>query len=313
MKTLLFSTALAAVTGFGAVAHAHDFDPEARAEMRAEAPAFLSSTFTGMTVYALDPERATAMPDRASSADAGYERARSVGYLADRDHWDDIGSINDIVMTKDGEVLGVLVDVGGFLGLGAHTVMVDISELSFVADDPERADADDFYIVMSKSRDALEALPAWDEDQLRAGYAAHDDRARTDASASASAGNGDAAARAAASASAGLNSLAAQVRDVFSGDYETLEREERTAERLIGADVYDAAGDRVGSVSDLVINGEDIEGLLVDVGGFLGLGAHTVNLPIERAEIGWKPSDDDVRVQVALTRAELEAMPEYEG
>ena len=66
-------------------------------------------------------------------------------------------------------------------------------------------------------------------------------------------------------------------------------------------------------MSDLVINGEDIEGLLVDVGGFLGLGAHTVNLPIERAEIGWKPSDDDVRVQVALTRAELEAMPEYEG
>lgn len=103
------------------------------------------------------------------------------------------------------------------------------------------------------------------------------------------------------------------MRDVLSGDYETLEREERTAERLIGADVYDAAGDRVGSVSDLVINGEDIEGLLVDVGGFLGLGAHTVNLPIERAEIGWKPSDDDVRVQVALTRAELEAMPEHEG
>lgn len=206
MKTLLFSTALAAVTGFGAVAHAHAFDPEARAEMRAEAPAFLSSTFTGMTVYALDPERATAMPDRAASADIGYERARAVGYLADRDRWDDIGSINDIVMTKDGEILGVLVDVGGFLGLGAHTVMVDISELSFVADDRAGAEVDDFFIVISKSREALEALREWDEDQLRDGYAARDDRARTEASASASAQTGDTAARAAASASAGLDS-----------------------------------------------------------------------------------------------------------
>jgi sporulation protein YlmC with PRC-barrel domain len=300
MRTLLFSTAIAAVTAFGATAHAHAFDPEARTDIRAEAPAFLSSTFTGMTVYALDPARATAMPDRAASADIGYERARSVGYLADRDHWDDIGSINDIVMTKDGEIRGVLVNVGGFLGLGAHTVMVDISELSFVADDRAGADRDDFFILISKSRAELEALPEWDEDHLRDGYGA-----RTDASAEA---------RTEASASYRQDdSLAAQVRDVFSGDYETLEREERTADRLIGADVYDAAGDRVGSVNDLVINGEDIEGLVVDVGGFLGLGAHTVNLPIDRAEIGWKRTDDDVRVQVDLTRAELEAMPEYDG
>ncbi|MCH8488341.1 MAG: PRC-barrel domain-containing protein [Oceanicaulis sp.] len=316
MKTLMFSTALVAATAFGATAHAHAFDPEARADIRADAPAFLSSTFTGMTVYTLDPADATAMPDPTASGDAGYQRSRSVGYLADRDNWDDIGSISDIVMTKDGEIRGVLVDVGGFLGLGAHTVMVDIGELSFVADDSGAAGLDDFFIVISKSREDLEALPEWDEDQLRDGDAARGDRARTEASteASAAARADYAEARTEASASAGEGSLAAQVRDVFSDEYETLEREERTAERLIDADVYDAAGDKVGSVNDVVLNGDDsVEGLLVDVGGFLGLGAHTVNLPIDRAEIGWKPADEDVRVQVSLTRTELEAMPEYDG
>lgn len=307
MKTLLLSTALAAVTAFGATAYANAFDPEARTDIRAEAPAFLSSTFTGMTVYALDPARATAMPDRSASAEAGYERARSVGYLADRDDWDDIGAINDIVMSQDGEILGVLVDVGGFLGLGAHTVMVDVSELSFVTDDRAGADRDDFFILISKSRAELEALPEWDEDHLRDGYGA-----RTEASAEARTDYAEARTEASASYYQD-DSLAAQVRDVFSDDYETLEREERTADRLIGADVYDAAGDRVSSVNDLVINGEDIEGLVVDVDGFLGLGAHTVNLPIDRAEIGWKRTDDDVRVQVDMSRAELEAMPEYDG
>lgn len=334
MKTLLLTTALTAVTAFGATAHANAFNPEARADargdIRADAPAFLSSTFTGMTVYSLDPADATAMPDRSAAADAGYDRARSVGYLADRDNWDDIGSINDIVMTSDGEIRGILVDVGGFLGLGAHTVLVDADELSFVADDSDTAEIDDFFVVISMSREELEALPEWDDDQLRnssaghsedgyssrtntggeAGASARNDSARTDAAASARANTP--AARTEASASARQETPAAERNRVFPDGYEALDRDARTADRLTGADVYDAAGNKVGSVNDLVLDGDDISGLLVDVGGFLGLGAHTVNLPIDRADIRWNEDDDDVRVQVPMARAELEALPEHD-
>jgi len=212
------------------------------------------------------------------------------------------------------------------IGLGAHTVLVDADELSFVADDSDSAEIDDFFVVISMSRDELEALPEWDDDQLRNSSAGRSEdgyssgaisgneagsSARTDAAASARANTP--AARTEASASARRETPAGERNRVFADGYESLDRDARTGDRLTGADVYDAGGNKVGSVNDLVLDGDDISGLLVDVGGFLGLGAHTVNLPIDRADIRWNQSDDDVRVQVPMTRAELEALPEHDG
>jgi len=37
-----------------------------------------------------------------------------------------------------------------------------------------------------------------------------------------------------------------------------------------------------------------------------------VNLPIDRADIRWNQDGDDVRVQVPMARAELEALPEHD-
>lgn len=37
----------------------------------------------------------------------------------------DIGKINDLILDKDGQVVAVIVDVGGFLGMGAKSVAID--------------------------------------------------------------------------------------------------------------------------------------------------------------------------------------------
>ncbi|TVQ59626.1 MAG: hypothetical protein EA355_00235, partial [Rhodobacteraceae bacterium] len=68
---------------------------------------------------------------------ARINRMNAEVFLADRDAWESVGAIDDVVMTQDGDVRGVLLDVGGFLGFGARTVMVDIEDLHFVSEDPE--------------------------------------------------------------------------------------------------------------------------------------------------------------------------------
>jgi hypothetical protein len=37
----------------------------------------------------------------------------------------DIGEINDLIIDKDGQVVAVIVDVGGFLGMGSKSVAID--------------------------------------------------------------------------------------------------------------------------------------------------------------------------------------------
>jgi sporulation protein YlmC with PRC-barrel domain len=81
-----------------------------------------------------------------------------------------------------------------------------------------------------------------------------------------------------------------------------------TAEDLIGRDVIDANGDDVATVSDLAIGSDDsVQQVIMDVGGFLGLGAKTVAIDIESLEIG---ADDEIRL--TMTKEELEALPSYE-
>jgi sporulation protein YlmC with PRC-barrel domain len=360
MKTLLLSTALATATALGATAYAGGFQQAQQAQTQrtdvrtdvrtADGNAFLSSNFTGMTVYARDTTRssgdragisggeadrsdraaATSPANRTGADDmdrrtgnaAGRDGQSAAAHLAERENWDDIGSINDVVITRDGEIEGVIVDVGGFLGLGARSVKIDMDDLEFVRSEDGAAMGDDFYVVVSMSRDELEALPEWDEDQLRTGAAGvrgGQDRA-----------SGPAAARTDiegqrdrdASMTGQENRTTTGVRQenrlesdgtVFGGNYATLDRQERTADRLIGAEVFDATSEEIGNVEDLVLRNEEVQGLIVDIGGFLGLGAHTVSLPVERADIRWIPADEDVRVQVPMTREQLEAMPAHDG
>jgi sporulation protein YlmC with PRC-barrel domain len=81
-----------------------------------------------------------------------------------------------------------------------------------------------------------------------------------------------------------------------------------TADELIGMNVVDAAGDSVGSVTDLLFGADDrVDHAIVDVGGFLGFGAKSVAIPLDELTI----AEGDGEVVVNLTRDELDAMPEW--
>ena len=350
MKTLMLSTALVTATAFGAMAQDVGTTPGGNAQ--GMVPAFLSSEFTGMSLYTLDTEDARALRDQRDGDLSVADRDRmrwtsSETFVSQRDSWEDVGSINDIVMTQDGEFRGILIDVGGFLGLGARTVMVDFEDLYFVADDggmlddAAAEDINDFFVVISMSEEELENLPEWDETQLDAGFEMRNYGAGGAAMTDETAGmetdrvvtemdtaetetdltEMEADTTEMADSETGVVETEMETAsgsqgdmEVFDDNYAMLDVEERTAERLIGAEVYDSTGANIGNVDDVLLgDGAQVTGILVDVGGFLGLGEHTVNLPLDQAEIGWNEGNNDVRVLVTVTAEELEAMPEYEG
>lgn len=139
MRMLLLSTALVAGSGLSALAQDTVFQTQADPATQVRA-----SDLIGMRVY---------------NSEAPVEGDAVAGIGGE---WDDLGEINDLVVSRDGTVQAVLVDIGGFLGVGERQVAVDMSALRFVADDATADNANDFFLVLNAPRATLEEAPAYE-------------------------------------------------------------------------------------------------------------------------------------------------------
>ncbi|UWQ62181.1 PRC-barrel domain-containing protein [Leisingera caerulea] len=93
---------------------------------------------------------------------------------------------------------------------------------------------------------------------------------------------------------------------------EALAEGEMTTEALTGAWTYDSNDEHIGEVSQVIVNTSgSVEAVIIDVGGFLGIGEKPVELTMGDLDIG--KMDGDIRVKTHLTREELEALPEYQS
>lgn len=86
-----------------------------------------------------------------------------------------------------------------------------------------------------------------------------------------------------------------------------------SAEEVIGADVLSFDEETIATVDDVVMSPDgSIDYVLVDIGGFLGIGARTVAIPF--ADVTFQTdADGSAQVLTALSESDLENMPEYEG
>lgn len=75
------------------------------------------------------------------------------------DDWDDIGEVNNLIVSRDGSVKAVVVGVGGFLGLGEKNVALKMNELKFLKKSGD--DADDYFIVINSNKARLEKAPEY--------------------------------------------------------------------------------------------------------------------------------------------------------
>lgn len=282
--------------------------------------------------------------------------------------WDDIGEVSDVVLGIDGSVDAVLVDVGGFLGIGEKTVAISMNSLRLI---PDGQTENAYFVVVTGSKDMLDQAPAY-EGNLQTSWAdtsetiaeraentamaamekARDsmgnaadatNQAATDAAqktkdmateaaretkqaaadtgqavknAAGDAGQAtkEAANKAGSAIDNAVDSTAAAVGTAGQANARTGTRVDIATvdpDALRGEGVYGPNDDKVGDVSSLV-QGSDgkVEGVVIDVGGFLGIGAKPV--AIKAGDLTVLKDDHSITVHTGLTEEQLKALPKYQ-
>ncbi|NMG38295.1 PRC-barrel domain containing protein [Chelativorans sp. ZYF759] len=319
VRNLLASTAIATLIATGAYAQTTTEPVQEPAvemeqqEMQVErAPGHLASNIIGESVY------------------------NSVA-----DDAENIGNVNDIVLGVDGEAEYVIIGVGGFLGLGQRDVAIPFEELEWSERDGQA------WLVVNTTRESLEAqpefdtsaydpalgVPARDTAAAPAGDATQttdtaaapaDDMAETDDDMAAApaddmtATDDDSVAAAPTDDVDANDDVAATDTDQMETgavDPTTLDGVDMGAistDDLIGTTVYGANDENVGSVGDVILSQDgDVEAILVDVGGFLGMGTKEVALGMDNLEF-MRDADGNMYLYTQFTEEQLEAQPEYD-
>ena len=157
MKHLTTSTLALIVAASGAMAESHgdngdsmnkdaDMDMIDSAEMaNMQGELIRSRDMTGGNVYTMD-----------AAADEGWDSVRVHDQVAA--NWNTVGEIEDILLSRDGKVTGIVAEVGGFLDITDKHVMLSIDDVNLVA-----VDDTTYGYVTRKSEDELEELPGVDE------------------------------------------------------------------------------------------------------------------------------------------------------
>jgi sporulation protein YlmC with PRC-barrel domain len=99
--------------------------------------ALAASVLFGSVAFAQTPttttDRSNMAPSATSSSFQGNWRAsKVVGLNVYNDDNQSIGSINDLLTDKSGNIKAVVIGVGGFLGVGAHLVAIPFEKVKFV-------------------------------------------------------------------------------------------------------------------------------------------------------------------------------------
>jgi sporulation protein YlmC with PRC-barrel domain len=82
-----------------------------------------------------------------------WRSSKLVGVNVYNDQNEKLGDISEVLIDKTGKVAGLVISVGGFLGMGQHDIMVEMSKLKFV-DTPVRTSATTTTTTGSASRPA---------------------------------------------------------------------------------------------------------------------------------------------------------------
>lgn len=102
--------------------------------------------------------------------------------------------------------------------------------------------------------------------------------------------------------------------DFTRSGYRRAEAHKVNAADMDGATVYGHGEEKIGSISELKVgpNGK-IADAVIDVGGFLGIGAHSVLVPLSQMTVLKEIGGSDVTVHMDAAKEKLEAMPKHDA
>ncbi|WDR04958.1 PRC-barrel domain-containing protein [Devosia rhodophyticola] len=216
----------------------------------------------------------------------------------------EIGPITDLVLTAANAVSAAVIDVGSIVGEGRKLVAVDFSQLQRV-----KASDGSFRYVMSTSTDAMAAAPTfiWGDSEAAIGPALTPEQ------------------EAAQMVDGDPNTLAvdpttttdqpqseANISTSIDGVQMTpMDVNTLNPDQLYGIAVY-GIDQQIGTVNSVVSNRDGtIDAIVVDVGGFLGLGAKPVAVGTDNINVSMDVNDTRY-VFLNTTKAQLEAQKAYD-
>lgn len=137
-------------------------------------PALAQSTAPAPSTQAAPPATSTPSADMKATPTPGSSAAASGGFIdAQRqEQWlatsligtkvsgaadESLGEVNDVLLDRNGNIVGAVIGVGGFLGIGEKDVAVPFNTLELV----RNPDGD--KLVLRKSKDELKAAPEFKE------------------------------------------------------------------------------------------------------------------------------------------------------
>jgi len=106
--------------------------------------------------------RTTSAPSYMSTTPVGATRVDEVigSELRMRSNDEEIGTIDDLIIDESGQVVAVVVSVGGFLGMGQHPVAISWDSVERALND----DSDGYVFNVNVTEDTLRDAPAYDKD-----------------------------------------------------------------------------------------------------------------------------------------------------
>jgi len=220
----------------------------------------------------------------ATTAATDIDANKLIGRNIKNPQGDTVGKIDSVAIDQGGKVRAVIVGVGGFLGVGEKQVALPWESLS-VGNNGED-------VVANVTKDQLKALP---EHKFPASahsgtvYSYDDElQANPPVAKNAPATTSPEATMAPAAGAAG----------------------DLRASQLVGASVKNADGKSVGKIGEVLLTTSgSVQGVVVDVGGFLGIGTHPVLIAWNDLSIAH--ANGSVEATTRMSREQLDHLPPF--
>lgn len=226
-------------------------------------------------------------------------------YSSIDDNAEEIGTISDMVVTSGVGISAVVIGVGGFLGVGEKDVAVDFTQLEWA----ERDDGSRRW-VLATTAEALTAAPAfiWADSEAVTG-----EPALTPEEEEEQLVDGDPNA---VPVDPSLTTDRAErpliTTPLDSSGFSEFDEAGLAAEDLRGIGVYGINDEQIGAIGDVITNADgSFDAVIVDVGGFLGLGAKPVAVGFDNLAFS-ADTFGNRYLFLNATREQLESQPAYD-
>ena len=93
--------------------------------------------------------------------------------------------------------------------------------------------------------------------------------------------------------------------------FSTVSKDEMFSSKLKGLNVYNQKDESVGEIADIAMKNNQIDALILSVGGFLGVGEHYVAVSPSSVSIRHDARNDKWMASMNTTKEALKAAPEF--